>query len=88
MYNINHQSYLVLTGMNHFLGLSPNTSWKLLYLPKLKPCLSSPVLNIGALNASKMLQTLHSNIIKFKWFVIIIFNLFYLPNVVLFCITK
>lgn len=45
-------AYLVKTGRNHNRELSPNTSWKLLYLPRLKPSLSFPVLNIGGLNAS------------------------------------
>jgi hypothetical protein len=46
-------TYLVKIGKNHVLLLSPKTSWKLLYFPKLKPSLSAPVRNIGALKASE-----------------------------------
>lgn len=49
-------NYLVKTGMNQQVLLSPKISWKLLYLPRLKPSLSSPVLKIGALKASENKQ--------------------------------
>jgi len=51
--NVTFITYLVKMGKNHIFLLSPKTSWKLLYFPKLNPSLSAPVRNIGALKASE-----------------------------------
>jgi hypothetical protein len=61
-------TYLVKIGINHVFLLSPKTSWKLLYFPKLKPSLSAPVRNIGALKASeKDYEKCYINLYLLTW---------------------
>lgn len=45
-------AYCVITGKNHFILSLPNISTKFEALPRLKPFLSGPILNIGARNDS------------------------------------
>lgn len=47
-------AYLVLIGKNHFHFDLPKTWTQLLYFPKLKPFLSGPNLNTGALKDSRV----------------------------------